>query len=250
MYTNVLRRFGEDVPLLHSDRMKRWKARVGYCCPPQLARTVAMMHGYVYSTSDDALWVHLYGSNVLETELDDGSPIRLRQETQYPWIGDIPLTVESLTEKPPFALNLRIPQWAGGASIRINGKTADVEAAPGGYAVLRRHSSQGDDVELTLPMQPRLFQANPLIEETRGQVAVMRGPVVYCLESVDLPEGGTVTVDLPAGPEYKVGWWNPHQGRSGELAHESRIPGGRQTLTPRGRRQDSHRLRIGKTRCW
>ena len=67
LYSNVLRRFGKEVPLLRSDRLERWKERGGYCCPPQLARTLAKMHGYVYSTSKDALWVHLYGGNVLDT---------------------------------------------------------------------------------------------------------------------------------------------------------------------------------------
>ena len=202
LYTNVLRRFGQEVPLLRSDRHERWKHRVGYCCPPQLARTVAMMHGYVYSTSDAALWVHLYGSNVLETKLPDGASIRLRQDTRYPWEGDVRLTVEETSGEKPFTLNLRIPQWARGATIRINGKAADATVASGSYAALRRKWNVGDIVELTLPMQPRLLQANPLIEETRGQVAVMRGPIVYCLESVDLSEGvDAMNVRLPRNIE-------------------------------------------------
>ena len=204
LYTNVLRRFGEEVPLLRSDRLERWKHRVGYCCPPQLARTVAKMHGFVYSTSEDALWVHLYGSNVLETKLSDGASIRLRQETQYPWEGEIRLTIESTTGKKPAGLNLRIPHWARGATVSINGKATDVELTPGRYAALRHNWSDGDVVELTLPMQPRLLQANPLIEETRGQVAVMRGPIVYCLESIDLPQDVDVmNVRLPRNIDLK-----------------------------------------------
>ena len=66
-YSNVLRRFDPKVPLLRSDTPERWKHRRGYCCPPQLARTIAKMHGYAYSTSDDGLWVHLYGSNEFKT---------------------------------------------------------------------------------------------------------------------------------------------------------------------------------------
>ena len=202
LYSNVLRRFGEEVPLLRSDRLERWKHRIGYCCPPQLARTVAMMHGYVYSTSEDTLWVHLYGSNILETKLPDGSSIRLRQETRYPWQGDVRLTVEETPGEKPFALNLRIPPWAMGASVRINGKGPDAAVAPGRYATLRRKWNEGDLVELILPMKPRLIQSNPLVEETRGQVAVMRGPTVYCLESVDLPEEvDAMNVRLPRNIE-------------------------------------------------
>lgn len=205
LYTNVLRRFGEEVPLLRSDRLERWKERAGYCCPPQLARTVAKMHGYAYSASRAGLWVHLYGSNVLETELRNGVSMRLRQQTQYPWKGDIRLTIESLGQEKRFDLNLRIPGWARGAKLLVNGTPVEADLAPGHYATLRRRWSEGDVVRLTLPMRPRLMQANPLVEEARGQVAVMRGPIVYCLESVDLPEGVDVMgVRLPRDIDLKA----------------------------------------------
>lgn len=199
LYTNVLRRFGRDVPLLRSDRPDRWKHRVGYCCPPQLARTVAQMHGYVYSTSEDALWVHLYGGNALDTQLADGRKLKLTQKTNYPWDGKVRLQIEDVAAGKPFAIMLRIPEWAIGATVRVNGQPAGVEVVAGRYTTLRRAWSGGDVVELSLPMQVRLVRANPLAEELRGQVAVMRGPVLYCLESVDLPDGTDVMeVALPA----------------------------------------------------
>jgi DUF1680 family protein len=199
LYTNVLRRFGRDVPLLRSDRPDRWKHRVGYCCPPQLARTVAQMHGYVYSTSDDGLWIHLYGGNALDTQLADARKLKLTQKTNYPWDGEIRLQIEEVAAGKPFAIMLRIPEWAIGATVRVNGQPAGVEVVAGRYATLRRAWSGGDVVELSLPMQVRLVRANPLAEELRGQVAVMRGPVLYCLESVDLPDRTDVMeVVLPA----------------------------------------------------
>ena len=80
----------------------------------------------------------------------------------------------------------------------------NVEVAPGRYTTVRRKWNAGDVVELTLPMEPRLLQAHPLVEETRGQVAVMRGPIVYCLESVDLPEETVVmNVRLPRDIDWK-----------------------------------------------
>ena len=196
-YSNVLRRLDENVPLLRSDTPQRWKHRQGYCCPPQLARTIAKMHGFAYSASEEGLWVHLYGSNVLKTTLANGVKVKLTQQTDYPWQGDVAFKLE-LPEAATFSLHLRIPAWAGGARVQVNGAAADVAIEPGRYVELNRTWKSGDTVALSLPMNVRLVKANPLVEELRGQVAVMRGPLVYCLESVDLADGVHVMdVTLP-----------------------------------------------------
>jgi DUF1680 family protein len=94
------------------------------------------------------------------------------------------------------SLFVRIPGWAEGASIRVGRKPMVVSA--GRYSEVRRAWAAGDAVELMLPLHPRLVEAHPLVEEARNQVAVMRGPVVYCLESTDLPKGTSVqAVALP-----------------------------------------------------
>jgi len=85
------------------------------------------------------------------------------------------------------ALRLRVPGWADGATIRLNGQPAQAQVEPGSYAVLRRRWQTGDVIELNLPLPVRLLEAHPRVEELRNQVAVMRGPRVYCLESPDLP---------------------------------------------------------------
>jgi len=71
----------------------------------------------------------------------------------------------------------------------VNGKPADINLIPGEYAAITRNWKAGDHLELQLPMPVKMMEANPLVEETRNQVAVKRGPIVYCLESVDLPKG-------------------------------------------------------------
>ena len=86
------------------------------------------------------------------------------------------------------SLNLRIPGWADKATIKVNGLAANAKTRPGSYAELRRVWKAGDTVELQLPMPVWLIEANPLVEETRNQVAIKRGPIVYCLESSDLPK--------------------------------------------------------------
>jgi hypothetical protein len=99
---------------------------------------------------------------------------------------------------------LRIPAWASQARLRVNGNTVRETLAPGSYFDLNRRWSTGDRVELDLPMTAQLIVASPNVEETRGQVAIRRGPLVYCLESVDLPEGvGLTDVVIPQDIQLK-----------------------------------------------
>jgi DUF1680 family protein len=158
-----------------------------YCCPPNVLRTIAEVGGFAYSKSDDAVWVNLYGGNSLSTQLN-GKPLKLRHATKYPWEGEVRITIDECPADE-FALKLRIPGWAESASIRVNGEPVSAIALPATFATIRRAWQPGDVVELDLPMPPRLIEANPLVEEARNQLAIERGPIVYCLESTDLPMG-------------------------------------------------------------
>jgi len=198
-YTNTLRQLDTmPVPLRWSRRREEWISC--YCCPPNVARTVAQANAYAYGRSDRGVWVHLFGGSTLDTTLPDGRRVKLKQETDYPWDGRVKVTVES-APAGELSLFLRVPGWAEGATITVNGKPVTVTA--GRYAEVRRTWAAGDAVELALPMKPRLVEANPLVEEIRNQVAVMRGPLVYCLESHDLPRGvGVQAVALPRDVKF------------------------------------------------
>lgn len=162
-----------------------------FCCPPNLVRTIAKLSGWAYSLEENGVAVNLYGGNRLDTRMLDGSSIKIKQATQYPWEGTVRFTVEAC--KPElFKLMLRIPGWAQDSSILINGEPAGVEVRPGSYATIERTWQPGDVVELTMPMDVKLVEGHPRIEEVRNQVAVVRGPVVYCVETPDLPEGATI----------------------------------------------------------
>src|SRR5439155_8121282 len=87
-----------------------------------------------------------------------------------------------------FSLKLRIPGWCDGATIQVNGAATSTQIKSETYADLHREWKPGDVVELQMPMTAHLIEANPLVEETRNQVAIQRGPIVYCLESPDLPK--------------------------------------------------------------
>ena len=187
-YTNPLR-VTDPLPVALRWSRERVPFVSSFCCPPNLVRTIAESADYAYGKSDDTIWVNLYGGSALETELA-GEKIRLTQETEYPWSGRVRIKVEAGGQKE-FALKLRIPGWAKGAGVRLNlqPELAGSETGAPGYFQIRRVWKTGDTVDLDLPMPVRLMEANPLVEETLNQVAVQRGPVVYCLESPDLPTG-------------------------------------------------------------
>jgi hypothetical protein len=100
-------------------------------------------------------------------------------------------------------LRLRIPGWAKSAAVRVNSGPVAGTSAPGTYFELNRSWKSGDVVDLDISMPTQLLESNPLVEETLGQVAVKRGPVVYCLESADLPAGNHVMdVCVPESTQF------------------------------------------------
>lgn len=190
-YANALRRVS-DLPY-----ELRWsRTRESYiscfCCPPNTVRTIAKAGNYAYSISDSGIWVNLYGSNELNTALSDGSKVALVQETNYPWDGKVDITL-NIPESRNFSIVLRIPGWASDASLKVNGQCIKNDVQAGKYHSIERLWSTGDTIELNLPMPVQLIQANPLVEELQNQVAIMRGPIVYCLEAVDLPKDVVIT---------------------------------------------------------
>ena len=135
------------------------------CCPPNVARLLASLPGYFYSTSEDAVWVHLYAEGVATVELDENRTISLRQRTRYPWDGRVEITVEAEAE---FALMLRIPAWCEeGAVVEVNGEPVDAELSSGSYAKIRYAWRPGDTIILVLPMPVRRVECHPYVVRTR-----------------------------------------------------------------------------------
>ena len=202
-YTNPLRRT-HDHQMDTTDQKTRAPYIPCFCCPPNLVRTIAKVSGWAYSLSKNGVVVNLYGNNRLTTKLLDGSEIKLRQASHYPWNGAVKITMESC-KNSPFEVMLRIPEWAESSKIRVNKKDAGVEVIPGTFAKIDRPWKAGDVVELDMPMETRLLVGHPRIEEIRNQAAIKRGPVVYCIESPDLPKNTDILdVYLPADVKLKV----------------------------------------------
>jgi len=210
-YVNPLRKLKDFTWPLRWSRTRTPNIKSSFCCPPNVVRTIAEAHNYVYALAPDALWVNLYAASELDTAWLDGGRIKVRQETDYPWDGAVKLTLASAPSRP-IAVRLRIPGWLhdGAARVRVNGQPAAGAPRPGTYFEIKRTWQAGDTIELAFDFQPALWEANPLVEETLDQVAIKSGPLVYCAESNDLPAGVKLTevavVPARASEKFSARW--------------------------------------------
>ncbi|MFB6720949.1 glycoside hydrolase family 127 protein [Kribbella sp. NPDC056345] len=147
------------------------------CCPPNLARLLASLHGYSATADAAGLQLHLLTAGTFSTDT-----LTAVVETSYPWDGDLVVTVSGHGE-----LAIRVPSWATEASLAVTGAKVLVEPAPGAY--VRVACDDGATVRLSLPMTARLTRADERVDAVRGCVAIERGPLVYCVEQADLPDG-------------------------------------------------------------
>ena len=189
----------------------RWEFMNCYCCPPSVTRTTANIHNWFYNISDDGdLWINFYGGNRLSTTLADGTKMALTQTTDYPWEGRVKVSIDEVNNHKPISLHFRIPSWTENPIVTVNSNKTDIHPVPGSYMEIYRYWSPGDEIILDLPMPIRLMEANPKVGKLRNKVAVMRGPVVYCLELPRQESGEAIInkgVFLPENiqltPEYR-----------------------------------------------
>ncbi|ROS90429.1 glycoside hydrolase family 127 protein [uncultured Duncaniella sp.] len=201
-YTNPLR-MSDDLPYT-----LRWpKTREEYiscfCCPPNTLRTICEAQNYAYTVNDSTLWFNLYGDCELRTSLGKKRPLVVTQHTGYPYDGKVVINLVEVPKKQKLALKLRVPSWCDNATVAVNGVKEDVKVTPDSYITLDRTWKPGDEVTFDMEMKTKLLESNPLVEETRNHTAVKRGPLVYCLEGIDI-EGGNALDDIliPADAKF------------------------------------------------
>lgn len=152
------------------------------CCPPNLARLLSSIASYAYSENEDTLFMHLYmGGNLVKKV--GNNEVKLSVESEYPWKDTISIKM-NMEEVTSFTMAVRMPGWCKDAKIYLNGEEVHPEINEG-YAYLKRSWKDGDAIRLVFPMTPVFYQANTKVRADIGQVALMRGPVVYCLEEAD-----------------------------------------------------------------
>jgi hypothetical protein len=192
------------------------------CCPGNVTRFMASVPGYVYAQQGDTLYVNLFVGSTAEIKMDNGRTVKLAQQTRYPWDGAIKMSVTP-DRVGPFTIKVRIPGWARSEAVpselyrflnkvedpvvlKVNGRSVPI-AIEKGYVSLKRTWNRGDSIELSLPMPVRRIAANPQVAANHGRVALQRGPLVYCAEWPDNPNGRVrnlmLTEDAALTAEFK-----------------------------------------------
>jgi DUF1680 family protein len=184
-YENMLRRTKKvDYPLIWPlERSGFFKC---FCCPTNLSRCIMEMSEYAYMLSDDAVWLGVYGASEAKLQLKNGAAFTLTQETGYPWDGAIRFSFRDAAPDRPFTLKLRIPGWLESGSVQVGPEARALTSADADtYVDVRVDPAALPEIALTFDMPARYTIAHPMVEEDANQVAVERGPLVYCMESPD-----------------------------------------------------------------
>ncbi len=170
------------------------------CCPSNICRFLPSLPGYVYAVKDRNVYVNLFLDNSSALKVA-GKSVKLSQQTNYPWDGDITVSVTE-NKAGAFDLKIRIPGWVKGQpvptdlyyysdgkrlgyTIKVNGQDAAATVTADGYYTISRKWKKGDKVSIHFDMETRTVRANSKVEADRGQVAIERGPIVYCAEWPD-----------------------------------------------------------------
>jgi hypothetical protein len=186
------------------------------CCPSNICRFIPSVPGYVYAVKDNKLFVNLFMSNTLATKVG-GKNVQITQSTEYPWNGDIKITVDKTPGQ--FSLNIRIPGWVRnqvvptdlyrysdgktpGYTVQVNGEAVEATLQDG-YFGINRKWKKGDVVSIHFDMEPRIVTAHRQVTEDRGKIAVERGPLVYCAEWAD-NDFNVLSTALPVNSTFQV----------------------------------------------
>jgi uncharacterized protein len=148
-----------------------------YCCPCNFRRIVAELPAMVFYRAHDGVAVNLYTPAQAKLSVGKDVLLTIRQETDYPNSGGIRLQLDP-ARPVKFSLQLRIPAWARGASVAVNGRPAQGDVKSESFFEVTRAWTSGDQVTLDLPMSWRLVKGR---QRQAGRVAVMRGPQLFCL---------------------------------------------------------------------
>lgn len=187
------------------------------CCPGNITRFIASVSNYMYAVKGNDVYVNLFIQSNSEIQQENGT-LHLAQTTEYPWNGDVRISVNP-EQAGQFAMYIRIPGWAKDApvdtglysfvdkaqayTVKVNGKKVNGKMEDG-YVVIDRTWSEGDEIQVSLPMEARQVEAREEVVDDRGKLAIMRGPVVYCLEGVDQANGQVFDKFIPAGTKFSA----------------------------------------------
>jgi len=174
-------------PLESGPERRRWSWHGCPCCPPMFLKLMGALPSSIYATGADGVYVNLFIGSHADI-VQDGLHLTVQQTTAYPWDGAVRLAVKPKTPSH-FTVSLRVPDWCHGATFQVNGRSIQPVLSRG-YARIERTWQSGDTVEMVMPLSVRRVKADPRVAADVGRVALMRGPIVYCVEGLD--NGGRI----------------------------------------------------------
>src|SRR5688572_27475898 len=183
-------------PLTDANR-QRYNSWV--CCPPNLSRTLFQVGRYAYAASSTELFINLFVGSELRVPFATGET-RFKVETDYPWSGNVAISVEPNSTEQEFTLHLRVPGWCQKAEFNLNGVTLNTAPSDSGYLTLKRKWNRGDKIDVAFAMPVQRVEGHPNIKDSVGRVAIQRGPIVYGFEGLD--NGGSTNLVLSATPAF------------------------------------------------
>lgn len=189
------------------------------CCPPNIARTLASLGQYIYGEDKDSIYVNLYVSNETEMQIN-GIPCRLTMDSDFLSAGDVKISLKS-RQATGGRLALRVPGYTRRFQVFRNGEEISEPHLSKGYLILEDLKEE-ENITISCDVEAKFVHANPEVRADEGKVAIMRGPLVYCLEETD--NGGNLSslyVDTKAGLTEN---------------YEEDLLGGVVTVTARGKR--------------
>lgn len=180
-YTNPTKWRGRNQELQSNDSLEKWDISKCYCCPPQMARTLASMNQFIASKADNELHIDFYGDSTINTVINN-KIINIKIETNFPWNGNVKIIIND--DIKDFNLYLRIPSWSKKTLFKY--KSENTETTNQKVKKISGDFKKGEIISLDFDMRIRKIQAHPYVEAANNHMAFMRGPLVYCLESTDL----------------------------------------------------------------
>ena len=188
------------------------------CCPVNIVRILPSLSGYIYSIKDQDIFINLFIGNTAELDLN-GKKIKLNQSTKYPWNGKVKFSVEEADNDLFAGFKIRIPGWVrnevlpgdlysylnkkdSDISLLINGENQQVDTENGYIILDKNYWKSGDIIEVSFEMEVRKVISNEKVIANKGKIAFERGPLVYCAEQVDNPNG-VLNLKLEVNSQFK-----------------------------------------------
>jgi DUF1680 family protein len=192
-------------PLLSRGRYERKPWFEVACCPPNIMRLLASLGRYVATFDETGLQVHLYNTASLKAELASGEPVALKMETDFPWQGQVKITMQE-TGGSVWQLRLRIPDWSQEMEVAFNSQPVENPVVESGYVLLERAWRPGDVIDLKLAINAHLVEPNPRVDAIRDSLAIQRGPLVYCIEAADHGDINLMDIQLDETAPLEAAW--------------------------------------------